>query len=145
MRHSEGADPRSRAVFDALTAAKARGADVVICDTAGRLHNKTNLMNELAKIDRVIDRELPGADRETLLVLDAATGQNALISGRAIQPGRPPDRPGASPSWTARPRGASPSTFPPGLGVPVKFIGVGEQADDLLEFDAGQFVRAFFE
>lgn len=78
VRHSEGADPAA-VIFDALTAAKARGTDVVICDTAGRLHNKTNLMNELAKIDRVIQRELPEASRETLLVLDAVTGQNALV------------------------------------------------------------------
>ena len=143
VRHSEGADPAA-VIFDALTAAKARGADVVICDTAGRLHNKTNLMNELAKIDRVIDRELPGADRETLLVLDAVTGQNALsqaeqfnqaahLTGLVITKLDGTAKGGIAINISAR------------LGVPVKFIGVGEQADDLLEFDAGQFVRAFFE
>ena len=83
VRHSEGADP-SAVIFDALTAAKARGVDVVICDTAGRLHNKQNLMNELSKMNRVIDRELPDADRETLLVLDATTGQNAIVQADAF-------------------------------------------------------------
>ena len=143
VRHSEGADPAA-VVFDAISAAKARGADVVICDTAGRLHNKTNLMNELAKINRVIDRELPQADKETLLVLDAVTGQNALsqaeqfnqaaaLSGLVLTKLDGTAKGGIAINISAR------------LGVPVKFIGVGETADDLLEFDAGQFVKAFFE
>ena len=143
VRHSEGADPAA-VVFDAISAAKARGVDVVICDTAGRLHNKTNLMNELAKINRVIDRELPQADKETLLVLDAVTGQNALsqaeqfnqaatLTGLVLTKLDGTAKGGIAINISAR------------LGVPVKFIGVGETADDLLEFDAGQFVQAFFE
>ena len=143
VRQHEGADPAS-VVFDGIQSAKARDVDVILIDTAGRLHNKTNLMNELAKIDRVIDRELPGADRETLLVLDAVTGQNALsqaeqfnqaahLTGLVITKLDGTAKGGIAINISAR------------LGVPVKFIGVGEQADDLLEFDAGQFVRAFFE
>ena len=143
VRHSEGADPAA-VVFDAISAAKARGVDVVICDTAGRLHNKTNLMYELAKINRVIDRELPQADKETLLVLDAVTGQNALsqaeqfnqaatLTGLVLTKLDGTAKGGIAINISAR------------LGVPVKFIGVGETADDLLEFDAGQFVQAFFE
>ena len=143
VRHSEGADPAA-VVFDAISAAKARGVDVVICDTAGRLHNKTNLMNELAKINRVIDRELPQADKATLLVLDAVTGQNALsqaeqfnqaatLTGLVLTKLDGTAKGGIAINISAR------------LGVPVKFIGVGETADDLLEFDAGQFVQAFFE
>ena len=143
VRHSEGADPAA-VVFDAISAAKARGVDVVICDTAGRLHNKINLMNELAKINRVIDRELPQADKETLLVLDAVTGQNALsqaeqfnqaatLTGLVLTKLDGTAKGGIAINISAR------------LGVPVKFIGVGETADDLLEFDAGQFVQAFFE
>ena len=143
VRHSEGADPAA-VVFDAISAAKARGVDVVICDTAGRLHNKTNLMNELAKINRVIDRELPQADKETLLVLDAVTGQNALsqaeqfnqaatLTGLVLTKLDGTAKGGIAINISAR------------LGVPVKFIGVGETADDLLEFNAGQFVQAFFE
>ena len=143
VRHAEGADPAA-VVFDAISAAKARGVDVVICDTAGRLHNKTNLMNELAKINRVIDRELPQADKETLLVLDAVTGQNALsqaeqfnqaatLTGLVLTKLDGTAKGGIAINISAR------------LGVPVKFIGVGETADDLLEFDAGQFAQAFFE
>ncbi|WP_458862607.1 signal recognition particle-docking protein FtsY [Acidaminobacterium chupaoyuni] len=143
VRHSEGADPAA-VIFDAITAAKARGADVVICDTAGRLHNKQNLMNELSKINRVIDRELPGADKETLLVLDAVTGQNALtqaeqfnqaasLTGLVITKLDGTAKGGIAINVSAR------------LNVPIKYIGVGETADDLLEFDAGEFVKAFFE
>ena len=143
VRHGEGADPAA-VVFDAIAAAKARGCDVIIVDTAGRLHNKTNLMNELAKINRVIDRELPQADKETLLVLDAVTGQNALsqaeqfnqaatLTGLVLTKLDGTAKGGIAINISAR------------LGVPVKFIGVGETADDLLEFDAGQFVQAFFE
>ncbi len=143
VRHGEGADP-SAVIFDAIAAAKARGIDVVICDTAGRLHNKQNLMNELNKMNRVIDRELPGADRETLLVLDATTGQNAVnqadafneaarLTGVVITKLDGTAKGGIAINVSAR------------LSVPVQYIGVGEGADDLLEFDAREFVRAFFE
>lgn len=143
VRHSEGADPAA-VIFDALTAAKARGADVVICDTAGRLHNKANLMNELSKINRVIDRELPGADRETLLVLDAVTGQNALA--QAEQFNQAASLTGlVITKLDGTAKGGIAIHISAKLGVPVKFIGVGETADDLLEFDAGGFVKAFFE
>ncbi|MEA5039313.1 MAG: signal recognition particle-docking protein FtsY [Clostridiaceae bacterium] len=143
VRHAEGADPAA-VIFDAVSAAKARGADVVICDTAGRLHNKQNLMNELAKMRRVIDRELPGADVETLLVLDATTGQNALTQAEAF-------------NETAHLTGIVltklDGTAKGGIAihvsaqtqVPVKFVGVGETADDLLEFDPKEFTKAFFE
>ena len=143
VRHSEGADPAA-VVFDAISAAKARGVDVVICDTAGRLHNKTNLMNELAKINRVIDRELPQADKETLLVLDAVTGQNAL--SQAEQFNQAATLTGlVLTKLDGTAKGGIAINISAWLGVPVKFIGVGETADDLLEFDAGQFVQAFFE
>ncbi len=131
-------------IFDALTAAKARGTDVVICDTAGRLHNKTNLMNELAKIDRVIQRELPGASRETLLVLDAVTGQNALV--QAEQFNQAADLTGlVITKLDGTAKGGVAINVSARLGTPIKFIGVGETADDLLEFDPAQFVQAFFE
>jgi fused signal recognition particle receptor len=143
VRHSEGADPAA-VIFDALTAAKARGTDVVICDTAGRLHNKTNLMNELAKIDRVIQRELPGASRETLLVLDAVTGQNALV--QAEQFNQAADLTGlVITKLDGTAKGGVAINVSARLGTPIKFIGVGETADDLLEFDPAQFVQAFFE
>lgn len=143
VRHSEGADPAA-VIFDALTAAKARGTDVVICDTAGRLHNKANLMNELAKIDRVIQRELPGADRETLLVLDAVTGQNALV--QAEQFNQAADLTGlVITKLDGTAKGGVAINVSARLGAPIKFIGVGESADDLLEFDPAQFVQAFFE
>ena len=143
VRHSEGADP-SAVIFDALTAAKARGVDVVICDTAGRLHNKQNLMNELEKMRRVIDRELPGASVETLLVLDATTGQNAIsqaegfnsvtgLTGLVLT------------KLDGTAKGGIAIHVSSAMKVPVKFIGVGEQADDLLEFDALEFTRAFFD
>ena len=143
VRHSEGADP-SAVIFDALTAAKARGVDVVICDTAGRLHNKQNLMNDLEKMRRVIDRELPGASVETLLVLDATTGQNAIsqaegfnsvtgLTGLVLT------------KLDGTAKGGIAIHVSSAMNVPVKFIGVGEQADDLLEFDALEFTRAFFD
>ena len=143
VRHSEGADPAA-VIFDALTAAKARGTDVVICDTAGRLHNKANLMNELAKIDRVIQRELPEASRETLLVLDAVTGQNALV--QAEQFNQAADLTGlVITKLDGTAKGGVAINVSARLGTPIKFIGVGETADDLLEFDPAQFVQAFFE
>ena len=143
VRHSEGADP-SAVIFDALTAAKARGGDVVICDTAGRLHTKQNLMNELEKLRRVIDRELPGASVETLLVLDATTGQNAIsqaegfnsvtgLTGLVLT------------KLDGTAKGGIAIHVSSAMKVPVKFIGVGEQADDLLEFNALEFTRAFFD
>ena len=142
VRHSEGADPAA-VIFDALTAAKARGTDVVICDTAGRLHNKTNLMNELAKIDRVIQRELPEASRETLLVLDAVTGQNALVQAEQFNQADLTGLVITKLDGTAK--GGVAINVSARLGTPIKFIGVGETADDLLEFDPAQFVQAFFE
>ena len=140
VRQSEGADPAA-VVFDALTAAKARSADVVLVDTAGRLHNKQNLMNELNKISRVIDRELPGASRETLLVLDATTGQNGLIQARQFK-----ETAGLTgvvlTKLDGTAKGGIVVAIAQELGVPVKFIGVGEGVDDLMPFDAPQFVEA---
>ncbi len=140
VRQSEGADPAA-VVFDALTAAKARNADVVLVDTAGRLHNKQNLMNELGKISRVIDRELPGASRETLLVLDATTGQNGLIQARQFK-----ETAGLTgvvlTKLDGTAKGGIVVAIAQELGVPVKFIGVGEGVDDLMPFDAPQFVEA---
>ena len=143
VRHAEGADP-SAVIFDAISAAKARGADVVICDTAGRLHNKKNLMNELAKMNRVIDRELPGASRETLLVIDATTGQNGVNQAESFNEAC--ELTGiilTKLDGTAK--GGIVINISSRLGVPVKYIGVGEKAEDLLEFEAETFVKAFFE
>ena len=143
VRHSEGADP-SAVIFDAISAAKARGVDVVICDTAGRLHNKQNLMNELSKMNRVIDRELPGADRETLLVLDATTGQNAIVQADAFNEAAHLTGVVIT-KLDGTAKGGIAINVSSRLNVPVQYIGVGEQADDLLEFDTCEFVRAFFE
>lgn len=142
IRHEEGSDPAA-VIFDAIQAAKARNADVLICDTAGRLHNKKNLMDELAKITRIIERELPGTSRETLLVLDATTGQNAMsqatefskitkITGIIL----------AKLDGTAR--GGMVFSIYKELNIPVKYIGVGEQMDDLQRFDPDVFVNALF-
>ena len=140
VRQNEGADPAA-VVFDALTAAKARSADVVLVDTAGRLHNKQNLMNELNKISRVIDRELPGASRETLLVLDATTGQNGLIQARQFQ-----ESAGLTgvvlTKLDGTAKGGIVVAIARELGVPVKFIGVGESVDDLMPFEPEKFVEA---
>ena len=140
VRQNEGADPAA-VVFDALTAAKARSADVVLVDTAGRLHNKQNLMNELNKISRVIDRELPGASRETLLVLDATTGQNGLIQARQFQ-----ESAGLTgvvlTKLDGTAKGGIVVAIARELGVPVKFIGVGESVDDLRPFEPEKFVEA---
>lgn len=143
VRHSEGADP-SAVIFDAISAAKARGTDVVICDTAGRLHNKQNLMNELSKMERVIRRELPEASVETLLVLDATTGQNAITQAEGFNEAA--HLTGlilTKLDGTAK--GGIAIHVSSQLKVPVKYIGVGEQAEDLLEFDAYAFTKAFFE
>ena len=131
-------------VFDAISAAKARGADVVICDTAGRLHNKKNLMDELAKINRVIARELPDASREVLLVLDAATGQNGVNQAREFK--NAADITGiVLTKLDGTAKGGIVLAIRDELQMPVKFIGVGEQIDDLQPFDADEFARALFE
>ena len=140
VRQHEGADPAA-VVFDALTAAKARGSDVVLIDTAGRLHNKQNLMNELNKISRVVDRELPGCDRETLLVLDATTGQNGLIQARQFK-----EAAGITGIVLTKLDGSAKGgiviAIAQELQVPVKYIGVGEGIDDLMPFEAEAFVEA---
>jgi fused signal recognition particle receptor len=140
VRHEEGSDPGA-VVFDGIAAAKARGTDVLICDTAGRLHNKTNLMNELNKISRIIDRELPGASRENLLVLDAGTGQNGLIQARQFSQSA-----GVTglvlTKLDGTAKGGIAFAVNRELGIPVKLIGVGEQEDDLLDFDPDSFVEA---
>lgn len=140
VRHGEGADPAA-VVFDSISAAKARGSDIIIVDTAGRLHNKANLMNELAKIDRVITRELPDASRETLLVLDATTGQNAVHQAEEFN---------KAASLTGivltkldgTAKGGIVIAISAGLGVPVKLVGVGEGIDDLIDFDRAAFLEA---
>ena len=140
IRQHEGADPAA-VVYDAIAAAKARGADLILCDTAGRLHNKANLMNELGKISRIIDRELPGADKEVLLVLDGTTGQNGLMQAKEFK---------AIAGVTAialtkldgTAKGGIVIAVADALQIPVKFIGVGEQMDDLMPFEARSFVDA---
>ena len=143
VKQAEGADPAA-VVYDAIAAGKARGADVVICDTAGRLHNKKNLMDELSKIARVIAREAPGCDIETLLVLDATTGQNAISQARQFQEAA--GIPGiilTKLDGTAR--GGVVIGIKQELQVPVKYIGVGERIDDLRPFDPQEFVAALFD
>ena len=143
IKHTEGSDPAA-VVFDAASAAKAKKADVLIVDTAGRLHNKKNLMNELAKINRVIDRELPGASRETLLVLDAVTGQNAVNQAKEFK--NAADITGiVLTKLDGTAKGGIVISIKKILGIPVKYIGVGEGADDLQEFDSSDFVKALFE
>ncbi len=142
VRHEEGSDPAS-VVYDAIQAAKSRGCDVIICDTAGRLHNKSNLMRELEKISRVIDRELPGADRETLLVLDATTGQNALMQAKSFKESVPiTGLVLAKLDGTAK--GGIVIAIKRELDVPVRFICVGEGIDDLLPFEPDDFAKALF-
>lgn len=142
IKQNEGSDPAA-VIYDAISAAKARHADVIICDTAGRLHNKKLLMDELAKINRIIDRELPDASKEKLLVLDATTGQNAVnqaeqfslatgITGIVLT------------KLDGTAKGGVVLAIKEGLGIPVKYIGVGEQIDDLQPFDAEDFARALF-
>ena len=140
VRHGEGADPAA-VVFDSISAAKARGSDIIIVDTAGRLHNKANLMNELAKIDRFISRELPDASRETLLVLDATTGQNAVHQAEEFN--KAAELTGiilTKLDGTAK--GGIVIAISAGLGVPVKLVGVGEGIDDLIDFDRAAFLEA---
>ena len=143
IKHTEGSDPAA-VVFDAVSAAKKREADVLIVDTAGRLHNKKNLMDELAKINRVIERELPGASRETLLVLDATTGQNAVNQAKEFK--NAANITGlilTKLDGTAK--GGIVFSIKEELDIPVKFIGVGEKMDDMQEFAAQEFVDALFE
>ncbi len=143
IKQQEGSDPAA-VVFDAVSYAKSKKADVLIIDTAGRLHNKKNLMNELAKIDRVISRELPGASRENLLVLDATTGQNAILQAKEFK---------NSAQITGlilnkldgTAKGGIVLSIKHELGIPVKFIGVGEKIDDMQEFSAEDFIDALFE
>ena len=140
VRQHEGADPAS-VVFDGIQAAKARNVDVILIDTAGRLHNKTNLMNELNKISRITERELPGSAREVLLVLDGTTGQNGLIQAKQFK-----EVAGvtavALTKLDGTAKGGIVIAVSDSLQIPVKFIGVGEQADDLMPFDAKDFVDA---
>ena len=142
VKQNEGSDPAA-VVFDAISSAKAKGSDIIICDTAGRLHNKRHLMDELAKIRRIIDRELPDADKEFLLVLDATTGQNAVnqaqefskatgISGIVLT------------KLDGTAKGGVVLAIKEGLKIPVKFIGVGEKIDDLQPFNADEFTKALF-
>lgn len=142
IKHTEGSDPAA-VVFDAVSAAKKRAADVLIVDTAGRLHNKKNLMDELAKINRVIDRELSGASRETMLVLDATTGQNAVNQAKEFK--NAAEITGlilTKLDGTAK--GGIVFSIKEELNIPVKFIGVGEKMDDMQEFEAKAFVDALF-
>ena len=143
ISQAEGADPAA-VVYDAVAAAKARKADVLLCDTAGRLHNKKNLMEELRKINRILEKEYPDAYRETLVVLDATTGQNALAQARQFA--EVADITGiilTKMDGTAK--GGIAVAIQSELGIPVKYIGVGETIDDLQKFDSGQFVNALFD
>ena len=143
IRQAAGADPAS-VVFDAISAVKSRGADVLIIDTAGRLHNKKNLMDELAKIDRVINRELPDAAKETLLVLDATTGQNAVYQAKEFkEASKITGLVLTKLDGTAK--GGIIISIKKELGIPVKFIGVGEQIDDMKPFNSKEFAGALFE
>jgi fused signal recognition particle receptor len=142
IAQSEGSDPAA-VVFDAAAAAKKRGTDVLIIDTAGRLHNKKNLMNELEKINRVISRELPDAIRETLLVLDATTGQNAVIQAKEFK--NAADITGlVLTKLDGTAKGGIVISIRKELGIPVKFVGVGEKIDDLQPFDHNDFISALF-
>ena len=140
IRQDEGADPAA-VVFDAIAAAKARGSDVILCDTAGRLHNKQNLMNELGKISRIIGRELPDAAKEVLLVLDGTTGQNGLIQAKQFQ-----EIAGVTGMVMTKLDGTAKGgivvAVADALQIPVKYIGVGEQMDDLMPFRADAFAEA---
>ncbi len=140
VRQNEGADPAS-VVFDGIRAAKARNADIILIDTAGRLHNKQNLMNELGKISRIVERELPDAAREVLLVLDGTTGQNALLQAKQFK-----EVAGVTAMAITKLDGTAKGgiviAVADSLQIPVKFVGVGEQADDLMPFEAEPFVEA---
>ena len=143
VRQHEGADPAS-VVFDGIQAAKARGSEVIIIDTAGRLHNQTNLMNELNKISRIVERELPNAAREVLLVLDGTTGQNGLIQAKQFK-----EIAGVTAMAVTKLDGTAKGgiviAVSDALQIPVKFVGVGEQAEDLMPFEAKGFVDALIQ
>ena len=143
VRQHEGADPAS-VVYDGIQAAKARGSDVIIIDTAGRLHNKTNLMNELNKISRIVERELPDAAKEVLLVLDGTTGQNGLIQAKQFK-----EIAGvtaiALTKLDGTAKGGIVISVADALQIPVKFVGVGEKAEDLMPFEARDFVEALIQ
>ncbi|NFG22773.1 signal recognition particle-docking protein FtsY [Clostridium botulinum] len=140
IKHQEGSDPAA-VVFDAIEASKARNTDLLICDTAGRLHNKKNLMNELEKINRIIDRELDGVKKETLLVLDATTGQNAVIQAKQFMEVCPIDGIILT-KLDGTAKGGVVISIKQSLNIPVRYIGVGECIDDLQEFDAESFAEA---
>ncbi|MBR6522868.1 MAG: signal recognition particle-docking protein FtsY [Oscillospiraceae bacterium] len=143
VKHEEGSDPGA-VIYDGIAAAKARGADVIICDTAGRLHNKQNLMNELAKINRIIDRELPDSVRENLLVIDATTGQNGLIQAKQFS--NAANITGlVLTKLDGTARGGIVFAVCGELSIPVKLVGVGEKAEDLIDFDGDDFVRALLD
>jgi fused signal recognition particle receptor len=143
VKHGEGSDPAA-VVFDAVNASKARGSDVIIVDTAGRLHNKQNLMNELNKITRVVTRELPDADVETLMVLDATTGQNGLEQAKQFL-----ETAGITgivlTKLDGTAKGGVVFAIANELKLPVKFVGVGEQIDDLIPFNSKDYVEALFK
>ena len=143
VRHEEGSDPAA-VVYDGISAARARGADVIIIDTAGRLHNKQNLMNELAKIRRIVSRELPDADVETLLVIDATTGQNGLIQAKSFR--ETADVTGiVLTKLDGTAKGGIVFAIADELRVPVKYIGVGEGQDDLMPFEPDGFAEALLQ
>lgn len=142
VRHQEGSDPAA-VVFDAITASKSRNVDLLICDTAGRLHNKKNLMDELGKLGRIIEREYEGANKETLLVLDATTGQNAVIQAKQFMEVCPIDGIILT-KLDGTAKGGVVISIKNTLNIPVRYIGVGEGIDDLQEFDAESFAEALF-
>lgn len=142
IKQQSGSDPAA-VMFDAVQAAKSRGVDVLLCDTAGRLQNKVNLMNELEKVKRVIEREVPGAPHEVLLVLDATTGQNAMSQAKTF--GKATDVTGiVLTKLDGTAKGGIVLAIRHELDIPVKFVGLGEKVDDLQEFDAQQFVYGLF-
>ncbi|MGN0298729.1 MAG: signal recognition particle-docking protein FtsY [Lachnospiraceae bacterium] len=142
IAHSEGSDPAA-VIYDAIASAKAKNVDVLLCDTAGRLHNKKNLMSELGKINRIIDKEYPEAYRETLIVLDGTTGQNALVQAKQFMEAA--DITGiVLTKMDGTAKGGIAVAIQSELGVPVKYIGVGEQIDDLQKFNSEEFVNALF-
>ena len=143
VKHSEGSDPAS-VVYDAIAAAKARDCDILICDTAGRLHNKKNLMDELAKMNRIIEREAPESSKEILLVLDATTGQNAVNQARLFKEVAPITGIVLT-KLDGTAKGGIVISIKNELGIPVKLIGVGEKIDDLQPFNSHDFVKALFE
>lgn len=142
IKHKEGSDPAA-VVYDAIQASKARKADILICDTAGRLHNKKNLMDELSKINRIIDREFSEAEKQTLLVLDGTTGQNAIIQAKQFMESSPLDGIILT-KLDGTAKGGVVISIKRELKIPVKYIGVGEGIDDLQEFDAEAFAKALF-